>query len=572
MQVVSVVPDVTGLDRVFDYEVPADLGVSPQVGDVVRVPLHGRNVRGWVVRVSDVAAIEASKVKPIVSFLGRGPSREVVELAEWVAQRWCGRWRSVLVAGTASKLVRQLPAPRFSRKSTARDTALAVFDEPRTIVVRRGPRWDLAQFVRRISSRGPVLVIAPTIGGATALRTALRAFGLTVALYPDEWSSAAGGVDVTVGARSAVFASVPNLASVVVVDEHDDALQESRNPTWHARDVAVMRAQCAHIPCFLLSPIPSVAALYSAQARVDSVAGEPDQWPAIEIVDRANDEHWADSLVSSRLVELVRDESKRVVVVLNVKGRSRLLACASCRSIASCEKCGGAVQERDAGLVCTRCETSRPAVCLSCASTTFRNLRPGVKRLGEDLLKASGRSASSLCVVEEGGEVDQRANLFVGTEAALHRVRRPDVVVFADFDQELFASRFRATEIAAGLVISAARQVGDGVLVIQTHAPDHHLFHALRERRFDEFTAIESRGRRELMLPPFSVVASFGGAGGPDVAKMLASRHDLAFWMSGDRAVVRFSDSDQMISVVNGARQELNSFKDVRIHVDPPRL
>ena len=85
MQVVSVVPDVTGLDRVFDYEVPAEIGSTPQIGDLVRVPLHGRNVRGWIVRVSDVAAVDGSKLKPILALLGCGPNRDVVELAEWTA-------------------------------------------------------------------------------------------------------------------------------------------------------------------------------------------------------------------------------------------------------------------------------------------------------------------------------------------------------------------------------------------------------------------------------------------------------------------------------------------------------
>ena len=572
MQVVSVVPDVTGLDRVFDYEVPVEIGSAPQIGDLVRVPLHGRNVRGWVVRVSDVATVDGSKLKPILALLGCGPNRDVVELAEWTARRWCGRWRSVLVAGTSSTLVRKLPTARYSPKPSVPDSALAVFDQPRTVVVRRGPRWDLSQFVRRIASRGPVLVVTPTLGRATALRAALRGMGLVVAMHPEEWSSVAGGVDVTVGARSAVFASVPNLASVVVVDEHDDALQESRNPTWHARDVAVERARRAQIPCFLLSPIPSVAAIEHAQGVVDSLEGEPDYWPTVEVVDRTTDEHWADSLVSSRLVEIVRDQSKRVVVVLNVKGRSRLLACATCRTIVGCDKCGGAVQEHDTGLVCSRCATTRPAVCLGCSSTKFRNLRPGVKRLGDDLLKASGRAASSLCVVEEGGEVEQRASLFVGTEAALHRVRRPDVVVFADFDQELFAPRFRASEIAAGLVVSAARQVDGGAVVVQTHAPGHHLLQALRDRRFDTFAQIESNVRRELALPPFSVVVSFGGAGGAEAARSLTSRHDLLAWSSGDKTVVRFLDANQLILALEGSADELHRLKDVRMHVDPPRL
>ena len=572
MHVVSVIPDVIGLDRVFDYEVPADWSEMPVVGDLVRVPLHGRNVRGWVVEVSDSAAVDASKIKPVVALVSKGPSPEVVELAAWTARRWCGRWRSVLVAATAQTLVRALPTPRRSSVTASSDQALAVFDHPRTVVVRRGPKWDLAQFVRRIQVRGPVLVVSPTVGRATALRTELRAAGLTVALYPDEWANAAAGVDVTIGARSAVFASVPSLASVVVVDEHDDALQESRNPTWHARDVAVERARRASIPCFLLSPIPSVSAIEWASGLVDAVESEPDQWPDVEIVDRTQDEHWADSLVSSRLVELVRDGAKRVVVVLNVKGRSRLLACASCRTLARCADCGGAVHEHDEDLACARCAASRPKVCLACASPSLRNLRPGVKRLGEDLLKASGRDDSALCVVEDGRDVDQRASLFVGTEAAIHRVRRPDVVVFADFDQELFAARFRASEIASGLIIAAARQVETGLVVVQTHAPDHPLIRALRDRRFDDYASAESTSRRELSLPPFSVTAALGGKRGTEVAHALSVKHGLPVSTHGEGAVIRFRDAQQMITVFEEVANGSESMKDVRIHVDPPRL
>jgi len=572
VHVVSVVPDVTGLDRVFDYEVPADLGVQPVVGDLVRVPLHGRNVRGWVVEVSDSAAVHASKLKPIVALISKGPRPEVVELAAWVARRWCGRWRSVLVAATAQTLVRALPAARRSSAVSSSDHALAVFDHPRTVVVRRGPKWDLAQFIRRIHGRGPILVVCPTVGRASALRADLRAAGLSVALYPDEWATVTGGVDVTVGARSAVFASAPNLASIVVVDEHDDALQESRNPTWNARDVAVERARRASIPCFLLSPIPSVSAVEWAGGVIDAVDGEPDQWPNVEIVDRTRDEHWADSLVSSRLVEVVRDSGKRVVVVHNVKGRSRLLACASCRTLARCAECGGAVHEQDAGLTCSRCATSRPKVCAACASPSLRNLRPGVKRLGEDLLKASGRDASALCVVEDGRDVDQRASLFVGTEAAIHRVRRPDVVVFADFDQELFSARFRASEIASGLVIAAARQVESGLVVVQTHAPDHPLMQALGARRFDDYVVAESTARRALSLPPFSVTAAFSGKRGAEVAHALGSRHDLPMSSFGEGVVIRFRDAEQMMTLFEELANGVESLKDVRIHVDPPRL
>ena len=46
--VVRVVPDVTGLDKAFDYTVPAELAARVRIGTIVRAPLHGRRVRGWV--------------------------------------------------------------------------------------------------------------------------------------------------------------------------------------------------------------------------------------------------------------------------------------------------------------------------------------------------------------------------------------------------------------------------------------------------------------------------------------------------------------------------------------------
>jgi hypothetical protein len=90
---------------------------------------------------------------------------------------------------------------------------------------------------------GPTLVIVPTVIRARLFAASLKRHGFTVAVLPDEWPSAAGGVDVVIGSRTAVFARVPDLRSIVVIDEHDDSLREERTPTWHARDIAIERAQ-----------------------------------------------------------------------------------------------------------------------------------------------------------------------------------------------------------------------------------------------------------------------------------------------------------------------------------------
>jgi primosomal protein N' (replication factor Y) len=397
----------------------------------------------------------------------------------------------------------------------------------------------------------------------------LRRERLTVSVLPDEWDAAAGGTDVVVGARSAVWARIDGLAGIVVVDETDDSLQEERSPTWHAREVAIERAARHGVPCVLLSPIPSVSAL-NAAGTVSWGTGQG--WPTIEVVDRTRDERWAKSLVSSRLIELVRDQSLRVVVVHNAKGRSQLLACASCRAVVTCEHCTGPMLALDDGtLSCRRCGRGRPAVCVGCGSTALANLRPGVGRLLEDLHKASGRRDDDVCAVTSASaEIDQSCGLFVGTEAAVHRVRQPDVVVFADFDQELLAPRYRAAEIAASLVVAAARRVGNGRVVIQTHAPGHPLLRALAGGSIEEFVRAEQATREVLGLPPFGAIAQIKGAGASAYASGFSGNLLLDVVTADDVCLVRSRSLDALLDALashtppKGAR--------VTIQVDPPRV
>ena len=56
-----VVPDVVGLDKAFDYAVPEGLPVD--VGTLVRVPLHGRRVGGWVVALDPPDAHGADRAE-----------------------------------------------------------------------------------------------------------------------------------------------------------------------------------------------------------------------------------------------------------------------------------------------------------------------------------------------------------------------------------------------------------------------------------------------------------------------------------------------------------------------------
>src|SRR5262249_61805762 len=73
-----------------------------------------------------------------------------------------------------------------------------------------------------------------------------------------------GGLDVVVGARSAVFAPLERLALVIVDEEHEPAYKQGEQLRYHGRDVAVRRAQMLQIPVVLGSATPSLETLANA--------------------------------------------------------------------------------------------------------------------------------------------------------------------------------------------------------------------------------------------------------------------------------------------------------------------
>ena len=210
------------------------------------------------------------------------------------------------------------------------------------------PADDVMPFVLEAARHDDALVLAPSLATAGFLAARLRRLGVAVAEVPRDWARAAAGGCVAVGARAGAWAPRPRLGAVLVLDEGDEAYQEERAPTWNARDVAVERARRAGVPCVLVSPAPSLeslaipGAVLLTPARGDERSG----WPVVDVVDRRSDPPGA-GLYSSRVVDLLRQAGpgRRVVCVLNRKGRARLLACAACGELARCEVCEGPVAE-----------------------------------------------------------------------------------------------------------------------------------------------------------------------------------------------------------------------------------
>jgi primosomal protein N' (replication factor Y) len=518
--VVRVLPDEPAIAKTFDYFVPPELRDEVRVGTIVRIDLHGRRLRGWVV-VTDAEPPADVALKPIAKVTGWGPPPEVVELAEWAAWRWAGHPSALLGTASPPGAIRGLPPPaRTSQRASDADALAQEALAQARAVVRLPPAADPFPFVAAAVERGHALVVCPSVGSARHMADGLRAEGEVVAVMPDEWARAAAGATV-VGARAAAWAPVRDLAAVVVLDEHDEVHQEERTPTWHARDVAVERAARAGVPCVLLSPCPTLEAQdWAGEPLTLSTADERAGWPLVDVIDRRKEDPLRAGLYSEALVGLLRDRGRgRAVCVLNRKGRSRLLACLACGELVRCERCHAALGMPEAGrLRCGRCGAERPQVCAACGASAMRNLRVGVSRVREELEALLGEPVTEVAGsrARQAPGDHEPARVLVGTEAVLHQVRAPvGVVAFLDFDQELMAPRYRAGEQALALLVRAGRLLGGrrtgGRLAIQTRLPRHPVVQAALQADPGRVADDERTRRRQLRYPPFAALAAVSG-------------------------------------------------------------
>lgn len=604
--IARIAPDVTGIDRTFDYLVPDDLIDTVAVGHQVRVPLHGRSVGGWIVELEHAgdptdssvvgdgsAAVTApgtvTTLKTITTWSGYGPSADLVTLSTWAATYWAGRRRNFLAIASPERAVKDLGTAQrsevrlepispatFELLSARRSGTPAPWD-----LLRIPPASDPIPVVAAATHFGPTLVVTPSAGAARLIAARLGRSGLTVAYVPDDWARAAAGVDVVIGARSAAWAPCPDLAVAIILDEHDEALQSEASPTWHARTVIAERCRRAGAMAVLVSPCPTPVALHLCEPVHPEPAREAAGWPLVETVDLDEDDRWRTSVITSPLIDVLRSES-RVLCVLNRTGRARLVACRTCRQLITCEHCDAAAAIDDHGLlVCPRCAATRPPICLHCRSTALANLRAGVTRLREELEAAAGRPVGQITGTTDrrlGGSDGEHAVL-VGTEALLHRVSAADVVVFLDFDSELLAPFYSAADHAIALVIRAGRLVGPrrggGRVLLQTRQGDHPVLAGLRAGDPAALGAYLTRQRQALRLPPFSTVAEISGAGAAEFIDSLGVA-TMGVDITADRssAVPRWllrADSNEILAAVlaTGRRP---AGRRLRIAVDPTRL
>lgn len=615
---ISVLPDVTGIDRQFSYLVPADIKVSP--GMIVRVNLAGRKVRAWVLE-DWVEVPDRIDLKPILSVASLALSGPLIELARFASWRYAGRLRPFLLAGSPPRLLRENDLAANSQSDVLSNVELDPADPVVALtrdlfehgggVLQLPPNAQRLSVVKTIisllrsatSQARSLLVIVPERRDAETLSNRLGRHGHHCAVLPEDFSRAYIGASIVIGTRNGIFGPVRDLGAIVVLDGQAESYVDERAPTWSAVVVAQERARRAGVQCIVTSPAPPLTLVGDTEPVMLSRSIERTNWPLVEIMDRRGDDPRS-GLYASGLAEIIRgalrQDVRPVACVLHRTGRLRLLACNSCGEIARCEKCQGAMRQLakpgslDASgkpqatpLVCSLCDEKRPMICAVCYSGTLRTLRVGVSRAAEELRALVGEP-TRLVTAEAKNDVPQSrdeadARIIVGTEAVLHRLSAASLVVFLDFDQHLLAPHFGASEEALNLLVLAGRLVGarghHGAgayprrLVIQSRMPLHEVLRAASEGDPTSLRISERIRRRELNLPPYSALAIVSGEAGGQLAEHLTANPEIEVEAidapkagGTERYLVRARSTEELCAAL-AKREEFGP--GLRVEVDP---
>lgn len=483
-----VVPDVASfsVDDGFWYSVPDHLSDRLTIGSIVRVPLSGRRVRGWVVQL---APDRPGDLKEIASISGEAAvfDRRLLDSLTWAARHYVAPVSSLLARAGPPNLPRAIPTGQRGSPGAASASVLDPIahrsarrlNTPVTAIVASWHDLDWLGSCGQVLNGGQsVLVVASSVAEVDRLeaaasehhaKTVVAVRGRDDASDARMWELAQSSPRLVIGTPKTALWKVARLGLAIVLEEGRRAMKDRQTPTLHVRDVLRTRSRLEGFNLVFFGPTPSVELL---AAGAELVRPGNRAWSHVEVVDRSDDPP-SSGFLSSRVIAAITAsvEAGRSVFVFTHRRVDRAsVRCSRCRALRMCGSCGSRIGRVER---CPRCGTNaRP--CLECGAEVFEEMGTIPERLVAELDRRIGPG-----VAKPGYD----APVAVGTERDLASLGRVEVAVAADVDGMLLGTGYRTAEEALRQLARLASMVGPSSgsrLMIQTSKPDSPIVTTMR--------------------------------------------------------------------------------------------
>lgn len=396
---------------------------------------------------------------------------------------------------------------------------------------------------RILQQGGQVLLLVPEINLTPQLENYFRSrlpdvelvslhSGLSDGERMQNWLRAQSGrARIILGTRLAVFTPLPQLALLIVDEEHDTSFKQQDGLRYSARDVAIFRANQHGVPIVLGSATPSLESYYNAQngryqmLRLTQRAAIQAQLPTVSCINTSNivmQHGLSEQLLKALAEQLQRGEQS--LIFINRRGYAPVLMCGACGWLSGCSNCAGklVLHLKDRRLRCHHCghQERVPHACPSCGNADLQPVGIGTQRVesalqehfpkarilrvDRDSTRNKGTWQTMRQQIQEGA-----VDILVGTQilAKGHDFPNLTLVGVLNPDGALYSSDFRASEKLFAQLVQVAGRAGradkPGEVLIQTAFPDHPLFRALRAHDYDTWAKTLLAERQSAGFPPY---------------------------------------------------------------------
>ena len=363
---------------------------------------------------------------------------------------------------------------------------------------------------------------------------------LTPAEKYDEYRKIASGeCKIVVGARSAIFAPLSNIGLIILDEEHVESYKQDTPPFYHAKEVAIIRAEMDHAKVLLGSATPSLESRARAGKgvyhllRLDKrINDQP--LPKTTIINMSDyhnidKESYIFSLRLRNAIQKTLDNFNQVILLINKRGFASSVTCRSCGYIFKCPTCEIPLtyHRSDLMLKCHHCNYVEPSVdnCPICGSKYLMRSGFGTERIEEEIhrlfpeartLRLDSDSAKVRTKVPSIVEAFRRkeADILVGTQMIAKGHDFPDVTLvgIVSADVGLSLPSYRSAERVFQLITQAVGRSGrsdkKGEAIIQTYSPSHYAITMAARQDYELFYRKEMEMRKAQGYPPYTYLAS----------------------------------------------------------------
>ncbi|WCA22534.1 replication restart helicase PriA [Candidatus Phytoplasma oryzae] len=335
-------------------------------------------------------------------------------------------------------------------------------------------------------------------------------------------------ISIVIGTRSAIFAPLEKLGTIIIDDEHDYSLIEKKKINYDPRELAKIRSDYNKIPLILTSNSPSLESYYfykKNKYKFLNLSKKKNNLK-MKLIDmkeelkKGNLSPFSDYLMKNIILKINKKE--KILLFINNRGFSPFILCSFCGNILKCLKCRTYLTFfiKNKILKCCFCnyEKKFDYKCLFCQKKTLKNISFGIeyieyflKKKFDNKIKILRIDSDSVSNLKEYKKIiknykKNEINILLGTEMISKKIELPKIslvgIIMADI--LLNIPSFKYDEKTFQLITQLSQHsIDKEKIIIQSYNINHYAIKNAANYNINNFLKSALQNRKLSNNPPF---------------------------------------------------------------------